>query len=113
VHYLADRGGLVCIAGLDSEPPDLLLGALLVVARQLSRMRPEAIEEIRKLGEAKLTERGAEKRAWRAYERASQIRPVYLSTEQLRALISALGRTPPAEESELVPALVALLPVPP
>ena len=28
VHYLANLGGLVALAGLDLEPPDFLLGAL-------------------------------------------------------------------------------------
>ncbi len=76
VHSLADRGGLVCIAELDSLPPDLLLGALLVVARQLPRMKPEALEQVRKLGDSKLSARAAQKRAWKAYERASDTRPV-------------------------------------
>ena len=110
VHYLADRGGLVSIAELDSLPPDLLLGALLVLARQIPRMKPEALEQVRKLGDSKLTARGAQKRAWKAYERASDIRPVYLSAAQLRALISALGCTSSGEDSALVPTLMALLP---
>ena len=34
VHHLANLGGLVAIAGLDREPPDFLLGALLSVAHE-------------------------------------------------------------------------------
>ena len=33
VHHLANLGGLVAIAGLDREPPDLLLGGLRASAR--------------------------------------------------------------------------------
>ncbi len=91
-------------------PPDLLLRALLVLARQLPRMKPEALEQVRKLGDSKLSARAAQKPAWKAYERASDIRPVYLSATQLRAIISALGGTSPGEDSALVPTLLALLP---
>jgi hypothetical protein len=39
VHHLTNLGGLVAIAALDSEPPDLLLGALLKAADEL-KVRP-------------------------------------------------------------------------
>ena len=36
VHHLTNLGGLIALAGLDPEPPDLLLGALLQIANGLS-----------------------------------------------------------------------------
>ena len=34
VHHLVNLGGLIAIAGLDREPPDFLLGALVSVAHE-------------------------------------------------------------------------------
>ena len=34
MHHLANLGGLIALAGLDLEPPDFLLGALLSVAQE-------------------------------------------------------------------------------
>ncbi len=33
VHYLANLGGLMAVAGLDHHPPDFLLGILLIRSR--------------------------------------------------------------------------------
>jgi len=41
VQYLANLGGLVAAAGLDHQPPDLLLGALLELAARLLRLSAE------------------------------------------------------------------------
>ena len=34
VHHLVNLGGLIAVAGLDREPPDFLLGALISVAHE-------------------------------------------------------------------------------
>ena len=39
VHYLTNLGGLVALAGLDMEPPDFLLGALLSIASETVAIR--------------------------------------------------------------------------
>jgi hypothetical protein len=64
VHHLTNLGGLVAIAGLDSQPPDLLLGALLKIASDLSNSSVELRHQLAFLGHKKLDERGAEKRAF-------------------------------------------------
>ena len=109
VHHLANLGGLVSLAALEALPPDLLLGSLLAIARQLPRMRVQSLEIIRTLGEEKLAERAAEKRAWRAYEKGSGVQAIYLEPDQLRALILRLGGESPAGDDKLVPTLMALL----
>ena len=57
VHYLANLGGLVALAGLDMEPPDFLLGALLSIARETGALGPEQRAEIAAMGQVKLDER--------------------------------------------------------
>ena len=41
VHHLVNLGGLIAIAGLDREPPDFLLGALVSVAHERDGLTPE------------------------------------------------------------------------
>ena len=38
VHHLANLGGLIALAGLDREPPDFLLGALISVAQESANL---------------------------------------------------------------------------
>src|SRR5712692_1828876 len=68
VHYLANLGGLVVLAGLDLEPPDFLLGALLSVAREATALSPQQRAEIAAMGQVKLDERATGKRAWTAFK---------------------------------------------
>src|SRR5271167_3561731 len=57
VHYLTNLGGLVALAGLDTEPPDFLLGALLSIARETAALGPEQRAEVAAKGQVKLDER--------------------------------------------------------
>jgi hypothetical protein len=57
VHHLANLGGLVALAGLDLEPPDFLLGALLSIAREASVLTAPERAEIAAQGQVKLDER--------------------------------------------------------
>jgi hypothetical protein len=41
VHHLVNLGGLVAVAGLDREPPDFLLGALVSMAHERDRLTAE------------------------------------------------------------------------
>ena len=70
VHYLANLGGLVALAGLDTEPPDFLLGALLSIAREAAILTAEERAEIAAMGQIKLDERATGKRAWTSWSRA-------------------------------------------
>ena len=64
VHYLANLGGIVVIAGLGDLEPDLLLGALLSVASQLARSDPRRDARLRTAGSAVLDARASAKRAF-------------------------------------------------
>lgn len=109
VHHLTNLGGLVAIAGLDSQPPDLLLGALLKIASDLSNSSIEQRRQLASLGHKKLDERGAEKRAFNSWLRAKNLHNLTLSSEQITRIVDALGSPAPSDRSALVPALNAAL----
>ena len=109
VHYLANLGGLVALAGLDTEPPDFLLGALLSIAREATALTPEQRAEIAALGQIKLDERATGKRAWTSWNRARELHGLTLSTEQMRRVIEALGGAVPKDKEALGPALMRRL----
>ncbi len=73
VPYLANLGGLVAVAGLDHQPPDLLLGPLLELPARLPRLSAERIAGRRALGQARLTQRATEKRASKAWAQAAEL----------------------------------------
>ncbi len=54
LHHLANLGGLVAIAGLDQEPPDLLLGVLLSVAHEVAALTAAQRAHVSSMGHAKL-----------------------------------------------------------
>ena len=91
VHYLANLGGLMAVAGLDHHPPDFLLGVLLEVAARVPRLSAERWAELCARGQARLEERAAEKRAWNAWRQAQQLHRLDLSTAQIRRLLAALA----------------------
>ncbi len=109
VHVLANLGGLVAIAGLEHVEPDLLLGALLEVGDRLPQMKPSLLDRLRARGAAKLDERASGKRAWRARERSLDLHAVHLTSDQIRALLRALGAPAPADREELPAALSSAL----
>jgi hypothetical protein len=105
LHHLANLGGLIALAGLDLEPPDFLLGALLSVARESALLSEAERAHIAKLGREKLDTRATGKRAWKSWQRARELHPVTLSSIQLREIIEALGAKPPESPTKLVLAL--------
>jgi hypothetical protein len=105
VHGLANLGGLVAIAGLEETEPPLLLGLLLELADRLPAITPERRAALMERGRQQLHERNAEKRAWKAFQKARDLHRVDLTTDQLRALLRALGAPIPDSKEELVAAL--------
>src|SRR3984893_1902014 len=87
VHHLANLGGLIALAGLDLEPPDFLLGALLHVAQDARRLSPSERERVARLGRNKLDQRATGKRAWKSWQRAQDLHGLTLSGAQVRDII--------------------------
>ena len=85
VHHLANLGGLVAIAGLDREPPDLLLGGLLELAARLPDLPCYTARRDR-------FSRAREARRSRDFEARLEI----LEPIQGAAQSDAFERTPPA-----------------
>src|SRR5258707_4409118 len=79
VHHLANLGGLVALAGLDHEPPDFLLGALLSAAHEASRVTAEQRARVAMIGHRKLDERATGKRALKSSSRARERHAITLS----------------------------------
>jgi hypothetical protein len=92
VHHLANLGGLVAIAGLDHEPPDFLLGALLSVAHERATLDAAQRARVAAAGRKQLEERATSKRAWKSWSRAKKLHSVTLSSAQVREIIGT-GRT--------------------
>ena len=109
VHHLVNLGGLIAVAGLDREPPDFLLGALVSVAHERARLTPEQRARVAALGREKLDERATAKRAWKSWRRSRELHSLMLSSAQLRRLIAALGGGVPADPERLVETLTGLL----
>ena len=79
VHHLVNLGGLIAVAGLDREPPDFLLGALVSVAHERDALTPEQRARVASLGREKLDERATAKRAWKSWRRSP--RPAFADAE--------------------------------
>ena len=109
VHHLANLGGLIALAGLDLEPPDFLLGALLSVARETRALTPAQREEVAKIGRGQLDQRATGKRAWKSWTRAQDLHALTLSSAQVREIIAALGGQVPTEPTRLLLALSAAM----
>jgi len=105
VHHLANLGGLIALAGLDLEPPDYLLGALLSVAQATRRRSPAERERVARLGRSKLDQRATGKRAWKSWQRAQDLHGLTLSGAQVRDIIKALGHEAPDDSTRLILAL--------
>jgi hypothetical protein len=109
VHHLVNLGGLVAVAGLDREPPDFLLGALVSVAHERDVLTPEQRASVAALGRQKFDERASAKRAWKSWQRAQELHSLMLSSAQLRRLIGALGGSAPDDPGRLSKMLMGLL----
>jgi Conjugal transfer protein TraD len=109
VHHLANLGGLVALAGLDREPPDFLLGALMSVAHESATLNPAQRAEVASVGRKQLEERATIKRAWKSWSRAQELHSVTLSSAQVREIIEALSEHSPEKSAQLIAGLRALL----
>jgi hypothetical protein len=109
VHHLANLGGLLAIAGLDQQPPDLLLGTFLEIAKRLPELSAARLAKLASTGHAKLDERASAKRAWTSWRRAKDLHAVTLTSSQLARVIAALGGTVPRDTAQLPGAMAALL----
>jgi hypothetical protein len=109
VHHLANLGGLIALAGLDLEPPDFLLGALLSVASEMNDLTAAQRSHVSGIGRKKLDERATGKRAWKSWQRAQDLHPITLSSRQVREIIEALGGRAPDDSTKLVLALTEAL----
>ena len=108
VHHLVNLGGLIAIAGLDREPPDFLMGALVSVAHERERLTAEQRTWVSSLGRQKLDERATAKRAWKSWRRSKDLHSLMLTSTQMRRVITALGGTA-AESESLITLLTTLL----
>lgn len=109
VHHLANLGGLVAIAGLDREPPDLLLGGLLELAARLPDLPVTRRAAIASAGRVKLDTRATSKRAWKSWSRSKELHTLTLSSEHLRRIVGALGGEGPCDSAELPRMMLRLL----
>jgi hypothetical protein len=109
VHHLANLGGLIAIAGLDLEPPDFLLGALLSVAQETGQLTDKQREQVAIVGRTKLDERATGKRAWKSWQRAQDLHSITLGSNQVRQIITALGGRPPENPAKLILVLTETL----
>ena len=109
VHHLANLGGLVAIAGLDHEPPDFLLGALLSVSHESATLDAAQRARVAAAGRKQLEERATSKRAWKSWSRARELHSVTLSSAQVREIIEALHEHALENSAQLIASLSALL----
>ncbi len=80
------------MAGLDREPPDFLLGALVSMAHERDRLTPEQRVRVASLGREKLDERVTAKRAWKSWRRSQELHSLMLNSAQVRRLDREVGR---------------------
>jgi conjugative transfer protein TraD len=109
VHHLANLGGLVAVAGLDREPPDLLLGGLLELAARLPDLPATRRASIASAGRVKFDARATSKRAWKSWSRSKELHGLTLSSDHIRRIIGALGGDEPCNSAELPRMMLRLL----
>ena len=109
VHHLVNLGGLIAVAGLDQEPPDFLLGALVSIAHERAELTPEQRAQVTSLGQSKLDERATSKRAWNSWRKQKELHSLLLSSSQMRTIVRALGGAIPTADDQLIDTLTNLL----
>jgi conjugative transfer protein TraD len=109
VHHLTNLGGLVALAGLDLESPDLLLGALLQMAGVLANCSADQRQVLALRGHRRLDQRATGKRAWKSGARAQDLQSINLTASQIEKLIEALAGRVPSEPARLPLVLSQLL----
>lgn len=100
VHYLANLGGLVAIAGLEQTEPSLLVGVLCEVERKIKSLPTERLNELKEKGLAILAARNTEKRSFKTWQRAQQTERFDLTLPQMKRLIVRLGGKLPALDKD-------------
>lgn len=109
VHYLANLGGLVVLAGLDKIAPDVLLGALLEMHSQLQKLTPDRKAALKDKGAQALQARHAEKRSFASWQRAVHRERFDFTRDEMKNLIKKLGGKVPVLEKDVVSELKRLL----
>jgi hypothetical protein len=109
VHHLVNLGGLIAVAGLDQEPPDFLLGALVSIAHERAELTSEQRAQVSSLGQSKLDERATSKRAWNSWRKQKELHSLLLSSGQMRTIIRALGGAITTADDQLIDTLTTLL----
>jgi Conjugal transfer protein TraD len=109
VHHLVNLGGLIAVAGLDQEPPDFLLGALVSIAHERAELTSEQRAQVSSLGQSKLDERATSKRAWNSWRKQKELHSLLLSSSQMRTIVRALGGAIPTADDQLIDTLTTLL----
>jgi CHAD domain-containing protein len=100
---------LVALAGLDREPPDFLLGALISVAHESASLGAAQRAQVASVGRKQLEERATSKRAWKSWSRARELHSVTLSSGQIKEIIEAFGAHALGNSAQLIATLRALL----
>lgn len=91
VHFLSSLGGLVVLAGLEQLNPDLLLGILLDAKAHLKESCSDAeVAQLRESGSALLKERATEKKVWRSFKKAQDLRQIFFTGDELQTLDALL-----------------------
>jgi len=109
VHWLANLGGLVTIAGLDAFEPAILLGAFIEINAKLKQVSKERIAELKEKGLQALQARNTEKRTFKSWQRAQQTERYDLTQGQQKQLIVKLGGKIPVLEKDIAAELRRLL----
>jgi hypothetical protein len=108
VHYLANLGGLVAIAGLEQIEPGLLVGVLCEVERKIKSLPIERLNELKERGLSILAARNTDKRSFKTWQRAQQTERFDLTLPQMKKLIMRLGGKLPALDKDIGSELLRL-----
>lgn len=109
VHYLANLGGLVVLAGLEKTAPDLLLGALMEMQQHLQKLSGERKAVFKEKGAQALQKRQAQKRSFASWQRATHSERFDFTRDEMKNLIKTLGGKVPVLEKDVVSELKRLL----
>ena len=109
VHYLANLGGLVVIAGLENYPPNLLVGGMAAIHKRLQQLSPNDQEKLKGQGDTILKQRAADKVSFKRWQRSQQSQRFDFTHDQIKKLIKKLGGEIPVLEKDLASELLRLV----
>jgi hypothetical protein len=101
LHYLANLGGLMLIAGLSQMEPDLLLGALSEIAIKIPKLPESRIAELKQLGSNKLSDSGGKQKSFDSWARVKNAERFDFTLAEMQKLIPKLGGKLPAFEKDI------------